>query len=185
MFRNILLSIWVFLDPLYYPFTRLQHLTADPEKGGVFRVRLTKYKGNDIELSDGVIIRKNDHLLKIHLHNVRLLNEFNYMKNELLKGRAIYKRVKDSMPLLTAFILNHPEETKIKGVIGITLINKGFSTLGFECILPKNKLYCWFKKTFQLPIYFLSCSKISAANIKKHRTVYLLMSKENLINKYK
>ncbi|WP_394138145.1 YkoP family protein [Cytobacillus oceanisediminis] len=185
MVRSILLIVWGYLDPIYFPFTRLQYPASDQEREGVFRVRLTKYKGKDLELSDGIIIRKNDLLLKIHLHNVKLLNEFNNIKSELSKGRGIFKRVKESMPVLTTFILKHPEEAKIKGIIGITLINKGFSPLGFECILPENKLYCWFKKTFQLPIFLLSCSKISVANVKRHRTVYLMMSKEKLIEKYK
>jgi hypothetical protein len=107
------------------------------------------------------------------------------MKKELLRGRGVFKRVMDSMPLLAEFILNHPEEAKIKGVIGITLINKGFRPLGFECALPENKLYSWFKKTSHIPIYLLSCSRISVAHIKKHHPVYLIMSKEKLMEKYR
>lgn len=183
--RAVVLSIWSYLDPLYFSFTRLQYLVQDRNRQGVFRVRLTRYKGKDVELSDGSIIRKNDLLLKIHLHNVRLLKDFSCITNELSKGRGIFKRVKDSMPLLAAFMLNHPDEARIKGIIGITLINKGFRPLGFECVLPENKLYCWFKKITQIPIFLLSTSRFSMENIKKHHPVYLLMSKEQLIEKYK
>lgn len=184
LFRPFLLTIWKYMDPLYFALTRLQYPCPD-RKDGVFRVRLTRYKGKDVELSDGIIINKNDLLLKIHLHNVRLVQEFSNIKNELSKGRAIFIQVLQSMPHLTTFILNHPEEAKIKGIIGITLINKGFAPLGFECVLPENKLYLWFKKTSQIPIYLLSCSRVSVRKIKKIHPVYLIMSKEKLIEKYK
>jgi hypothetical protein len=91
----------------------------------------------------------------------------------------------ESTPLLAAFIFHHPEEARIKGIIGVTLINKGFRPLDFDSIKPKNKLYNWYKKTSQIPIYLLSCSRISVANIKKHHPVYLMMSKEKLLKKYK
>lgn len=183
--RLVLLSIWKYLDPVYFSLTRLQYLCPDRKAEGVFRVRVTRYKGKDVVLSDGIMICKNDLLLKIHLHNVRILEDFSTIKNELSKGRAIFRRVMDSMPHLAAFILNHPEEARIKGIIGITLINKGFRPLGFECILPENKLYTWFKKTSQIPIYLLSCSRVSVASIKKHHPVYLMMSKEKLMEHYK
>lgn len=183
--RWVLLFIWKCLDPIYFSLTRLQYLSSNRKGEGVFRVRLTKYKGRDVVLSDGTMICKNDLLLKIHLHNVRLLHDFSYINNELSKGRGIFRRIMDSMPLLTSFILNHPEEARIKGIIGITLINKGFRQLGFECVLPENKVYSWFKKTLQIPIYLLSCSRVSVANIQKHHPVYLMMSKEKLMEKYK
>lgn len=183
LLRPFLLTIWRYVDPLYFALTRLQYPCQD-QKEGVFRVRLTRYKGKDVVLSDGIIICKNDVLLKIHFHNARLLQELSNINHELSKGRAIFKQVLQSMPHLTTYILNHPEKAKIKGIIGITLINKGFAPLGFECFLPENKFYLWFKKTTQIPIYLLSCSKLSVRNIKKHQPVYLIMSKEKLLEKY-
>ena len=179
-----LLTIWRYVDPLYFALTRLEYPCSD-RKRGVFRVRLTRYKGKDVVLSDGIIICKNDLLLKIHLHNVKLAYDLSSIKNEISKGRSIFRQVLESMPLLTTFILNHPEESKIKGIIGITIINKGFGPLGFDCIPPENKLYLWLKKTTQIPIYLLSCPRVSRRRIKKQHPVYLMMSKEKLIEKYK
>lgn len=184
MVRMILLTIWSWVDPIYFSLTRLQYLCKD-RKDGVFRVRLTRYKGEDVVLSDGVTICKNDLLLKIHLHNIRLLQDFSTNINELSKGKGMLRRITASMPQLAQFILNHPEESRIKGIIGITLINKGFGPLGFECFLPGNKLYSLFKKTQQIPIYLLSSSNFSISNLNRHQPVYLMMSKEKLMEKYK
>lgn len=182
-YRPFLLALWRYFDPVYFEFTRLQHLCPENKERGIFRVRLTRYRGKDVVLSDGIKISKNDLMLKIHLHNVKILSDFSTMKNEWAKGRSIFRQVTDSMPLLAAFIHNHPQKNNIKGIIGITLINKGYSPLGFECYHPENRFYSWFKKTLQLPIYLLSSSKVS--DLKKHHTVYLMMSKEKLMKKYK
>ncbi|MFD2445536.1 hypothetical protein ACFSO7_16375 [Bacillus sp. CGMCC 1.16607] len=177
MIRGIFLFIWNVFDPFYFSLTRLK-------RNGVFRVRLTRYKGKDVLLSDGMMICKNDLLLKIHLHNVKLLREFSNKKNELAKGRGVYRRVLESMPLLAEYIFNHPKEADIKGIIGITLINKGFRPLGFDCVKPNNKLYSIYKKISHIPIFLLSNPKFSFDNLKKHQSVYLMMSKKSLVKRY-
>ncbi|MFS0780257.1 YkoP family protein [Bacillus sp. 1P06AnD] len=182
--RGLFLKLWHVLDPVYCSFTRLQFVPAS-KKDVVLRVRLTRYKGMGTVLADGTAIRKNDLMVKIHLHNIKLLRECLHIKSELARGRAIFRKVKESMPHLTAFIDNHPDGAKIKGIIGITLINKGFLPLGFECILPESKLYTWYKKMTHIPIHLLSCSVFSIEKLKKHHTVYLMMSKQKLFDLYK
>lgn len=67
------LNLWGWIDPIYFRFTRLDYVENHLGKRTIMRVRLTKYKGREITLSDGTVIHKNDLLLKIHLHNIKLL----------------------------------------------------------------------------------------------------------------
>jgi hypothetical protein len=164
-------------------FTRLTSIKSNDSYRPIFRVRLTKYKGKDVCLPDGTKICKNDVLLKVHLHNVRLLRETLRIQNSVTQGRYIYKRVKQSMPYLAAYMNSHQNKANIKGVIGITLINKGIKNLGFECFEPENKFYKWFKKLSLFPIYLLSTQSVSY-DLNKHQLVYLMMSKNNLLAKY-
>ncbi|MDQ0175468.1 hypothetical protein J2S08_001302 [Bacillus chungangensis] len=182
--RLSILSIWRVVDPIYYFMTRLQYVKTNDNKKAIFRVRLTKFKGNDVVLSDGTIIHKNDMLLKIHLHNVQLLKEMLKKEKHPLREIAIYKLVMSSMPFLAKYVKNHAEEQNIKGIVGITMINKGVKKLGFDSVFPKNPIYRWFKKISQLPIYMLSNSPFSIFKISKYQPVYLLMSKEKLLDKY-
>jgi len=182
--RKFFLKVWYALDPLYSAFIRLQPLVPASQEDIVFRIRLTKFNGKTTLLSDGTQIHTNDLLIKIHLYNIKLLYNDSHIKNDLVKGKMIYKKVRNSMPYLADFIKNHPKESEIKGIIGITTINKGFHLLGFESSHPSNKLYAYFKKFFQMPIYLLSGSNISMADLKKRKTTYLLMSKEQLYKKY-
>ncbi|WP_019241241.1 MULTISPECIES: YkoP family protein [Bacillus] len=183
--RKMLIKIWLFVDPFYCSFTRLRLITSSLESDGVFRVRLTKYKGNDVILTDGTEVFKNDLFLKIHLHNVKVLNDSLNVKNEMLKGRQLYRKVKNSMPSLASFIRTHPDSERIKGVIGITMINKGYLSLGFDCVFPQNKMYSLYKKISHIPIYLLSKKNFSMEVLKKERIVYLMMSKDKLLDSYK
>jgi len=180
--RLTILWIWKVIDPLFYFFSRLHYIQGYNRQRSIFRVRVTKYKGKNIILSDGTRIHRNDLLLKIHLHNVRLLNDYIKIKNDLHRARLIYRSVFLSMPTLAGYLKTHPQETDIKGIIGITTINKGIQPLGFETIRPSNFFYRRLKKIGQLPIFLLT--KSSFKKFQKNKLNYLLMSKEMLYQKY-
>ena len=112
--RDYLISIWSLIDPLYYCCSRLSYPPC--KEGNIFRVRLTKYKGRNIVLSDGTQINKNDTLVKIHLHNVRLLKELKNIKSEIKKAKMIYRYVQKSLPGIEIYIRNHCHSDKIKGI---------------------------------------------------------------------
>lgn len=180
--RLTILWIWKLIDPVFYLCSRLHYINDDKNNQSVFRVRITKYRGKNYTLSDGTMINQNDLLLKIHLHNVRLLNEFIKIKNDLIRTRLMYRLVLNSMPMLASHLKGHPEEAKIKGIIGITTINKGIKALGFDCFPPENHLYKYVKKLGQLPISLLSSSAYK--NFQKNQLIYLFLSKERLYDKY-
>lgn len=180
--RSTLLWIWKLFDPLFYLFSRLHYIGDVNNKPSVFRVRLTKYKGKKYILSDGTKIDKNDLLLKIHLHNVRIITEIGKIKNDLKRAKLTYRLVLHSMPALASYLKEHPDEKKIIGIIGITSLDRGVKALGFECFRPKSRIYRFFKKLGQLPIYFLSNS--SLRNFQKNHLTYLFLSKETLYSRY-
>ena len=185
LFRLSIISLWSILDAFFLCFRRLEYTFSNQNEKTVFRVRITKYKGRQIQLSDGTTIAKNDYLLKIHLHNVRILKEVLAVRNPLQRSMVIYRMVEQSMPSLARFIANHPKANHIKGIVGITMINKGVTHLGFEKAYPNSCLYKLFKLCTQFPIYLLSTTSISLRNIKRQCPTYLFMSKDKLFKKYR
>lgn len=183
-FRLSIISLCHIIDTLFLYVRRLEYTFTSQNEKTVFRVRITKYKGKNVYLSDGTCIAKNDCLLKIHLHNVRILKEVLSLKHPLQRSMVIYRMVEQSMPSLARFIDNHPRSNQIKGIIGITMINKGVTHLGFEKSYPNSRLYKLFKFSTQIPIYLLSTTSISMRNIRKQCPTYLFMSKEKLFEKY-
>jgi hypothetical protein len=184
--RGYVLSFWSLVDPLYYFFTRLKSLPCEEIKGNIFRIRFTKYKGRNIVLSDGTEINKNDILIKIHLHNVRLLKELKDIKSEIKKAKIIYHYVQKSLPGIEIHIRNCSHSQEIKGIIGITLLNKGCERLGFEVFYISHPIYKWFKQSSFLPIGILSSKNASIRHILNHQQPkYLLMSTNKLSNMYR
>lgn len=181
--KDYLISIWGLIDPLYYHCTRLTYLP--PIEDNIFRVRLTKYKGRNIALSDGKQINKNDTLVKIHLHNVRLLKEFKNVNSEIKKAKMTYSYVKRSLPAIDLYIQNHPHSSEIKGIIGITTLNKGCERLGFEVFNISHPIYKWFKQIAFLPIEKISRRNSILYILKHHKPSYLLMSRDKLSNLYR
>lgn len=182
--RDYFISFWSLLDPIYFYCTRLTYLSS--KKDNIFRVRLTKYKGSKIILSDGTQINKNDTLLKIHLHNVRLLKDLKSIKSEIKKARLIFNYVKSSLPEMEVYIRNHSYSSQIKGIIGITTLNKGCERLGFEVFDISHPIYRWFKQIAFLPIGILACKDSSVWYVlNEHKPSYIFMSTNKLSDLYR
>jgi hypothetical protein len=181
--RTYALSLWELLDPIYYYLTRLKYL--EEKRKCILRVRMTIYKGREVLLSDGTKIQKNDKLLKIHLHNVKLLKEMKEIKNDTRRALYVYNRVKESLPFLAMYISNHKDADELKGIVGITMLRKSSRRLGFETFVIKNKWYRNLKRTTAIPIHLLSVNTTFRETLKHSTPEYLFMSKEQLIKKYR
>jgi hypothetical protein len=184
--RGLLIFVWSLIDPYYFYCTRLTYPPYDGDGGNIFRVRLTKYRGKSVVLSDGTRINKNDTLVKIHLHNARLLKEFHGIKSEIKKAKLIYRYVQKSLPGVEQYIRNQTQGEKIKGIIGITSLNKGCERLGFDVIDISHPIYKWFKRFAFLTIGVLSNRNNSILHILVHQQpIYLFMSSKQLTNLYR
>lgn len=151
--KTCFLSIWRVVDPIYFFFSRLTLI--DKDRKSVFRVRLTKYKGHHVVLSDGTHIRKNDVLVKIHLHNIKLVRELYSIESAVRKGLIIYQKVYQSMPILVDYINNHKKSEKIKGIVGITMLDKGVERLGFD-VVTRSTLFTGALKRSRIYPFFIS-----------------------------
>lgn len=175
------LTIWSLWDPVYYFFTRLCYINR--QSSNIFRVRLTRYKGREVELSDGTRITTNDVLVKLHLHNVILLRE-TFGMSPVQRTRFIKRKVERSLPELVEYLRKQSRYAEIKGIIGITFLNKGVHRLGFETVSIANGFYKWYKYITLLPIYMLFSVCPSIREWSQHKPMYLFMSKETLEQKY-
>jgi len=166
------------IDPIYYKLTRLRYVKNNEQQNTLFRVRFTRYKGTPVVLDDGTTIQRNDHLLKIHLHNAKMLKELYSIKSDMKRAVSIYHQIKYALPDLANYIHSHDKGKQIKAVIGITTLYKGADRLGFEIIPIKSKVYRLFKQCAFIFIHLF------AMKSRKHRPVYLFMSKNQLLTKY-
>lgn len=182
--KQRLIQVWGILDPVYFFCTRLQCLEQITGNTNVFRIRLTRYQGREVILSDGTVIKKKDLLVKIHLNNVRILKEMQSIDKNFKKSLFLYKKVQESLPDLAFFIIHHKNKDQIKGIIGVTMIDKAYQRLGFESASFSSRSYLWFKRIALYPIHLLSSSKSSSKRKKTPIPQYLFMSKDAICEKY-
>lgn len=86
------------------------------------------------------------------------------------------------MPILVDYINNHKKSEKIKGIVGITMLDKGVERLGFDVVTPVNPFYRCFKKITHIPIFYLTSKQVSLRHLPN--TSYLFISKEKLQKTY-
>src|SRR5699024_3174219 len=176
--KRFLLSLWNMIDPVYFHCTRLCYVPENEKNNTVFRVRLTRYKGRSTVLDDGTPIKKNDVLLKIHLHNVRMLTKLYAIHSEMKRAAYLYHLIKKSLPSLAQFMMEHKKYSDIQAIIGITSLYRGANRLRFEKVLIKSSYYRTFKKCTFFLINLLANSSTP------NPPVYLFMSKSKLFDKY-
>ncbi|GGC94525.1 hypothetical protein GCM10007216_26560 [Thalassobacillus devorans] len=183
--RQYLVSLWTLFDPLYYRVSRLTYIPGNNKKiNNVFRVRIMAYKGSGITLHDGTRIQKHDKVLKIHLHNIRLINEMRSMNHDVNKARHIYKTVRDSMPDLASYLNQHTHRHEVTGIMGITALHKGCRRLGFETAPITNPVYRCMKFLSFIAISTLCMRPPSLGYLKNHQPNYIFISKKQLQNRY-
>ena len=182
MFHAMILPIWGLLDQIYYHCNRLQFVDRLSEN--IFRVRITHYKGYPLQLEDGVQIKKGDLLVKIHLHNHLLVRKMEHLQSDVRRALFVHDLVKESMPGLAHFMKSHPLQEQIKGVIGVTVLNRGVKRLGFHCFDLKNPIYRHWKMLYMAPMTAFCQGDLSYLWSKKMEPKYLVMSKNVLLNRY-
>lgn len=180
--KSYVLNIWNILDPIYYSLTRLTYVGAKSDNN-IFRVRLTRFRGKGGTLADGTRLQKGDLLLKIHLHNVVLLRALSSMNSDLQRGRYIYQAIERSLPGIADYVQSHPESERIRGIVGISILNKGCKPLGFDTFPIASPWFRLLKWATILPIYLLSVTQ-PLKTFKKQSPKYIVMSKNTLMERY-
>jgi hypothetical protein len=181
---NTLIQAWSLFDKFYYGCTRLEYVNKQEQN--IFRVKLLAYRGEDLYLSDGSVFHPNDLLVKIHLHNCLLMKEIKVFDNDVKRGLFVYRRVQNSLPDLAEFVITHPQRDKIKGLIGITCLNRGVKRLGFDVKEINNPIYRKLKSMYLNSMFILCHPTKNNGSWKKEYMApkYLVMSKDTLINMY-
>ncbi|WP_120188618.1 YkoP family protein [Ammoniphilus oxalaticus] len=179
-----IIHAWSILDKLYFRCSRLEFV--DEQRDNIFRVRLLTYRGPSLSFEDGTTIQSSDLLLKIHLHNYRLMKEMESIDHDIKRALYVYQRVKQSLPGLAHFFVNHPQCDDIKALLGITVLNRGVKPLGFQVSKISNPAYRTLKGWFQLPMMMLLQPHKRLTLLKKGPLApnYLMMTKEQLVNRY-
>lgn len=145
LFKRILVYGWMRWEKLFHVFFRVQTLQGQSDFIGL---RMTKYSGQTMNLSDGEQLRRGDEVAELHLNNELLYRYGRTSRSSLHLAIRLIREMDNAMPAVARFLLNHPDYAHVKGLYGITMINRGVSQFGFTVTsLPKG-VFSWLTKIY-------------------------------------
>lgn len=101
-------------------------------KDGFLYARIIRYHGPTISLENGEQIVKGDRLLEIHLNNDILFKVGIQSQNTMRWMVQLIRALEDFLPVVAKILAKQPKYKEIKGLYGISLVNRGIKPFGFE-----------------------------------------------------
>lgn len=149
LFKRAVVDLWMLWEKC---FQKLFHIRPIGSPNDIFHVRVRPYTGENIQLDDGEMIQPGDRIVELHFDNRQLYEMGMRSKTAMRTAIQLIRAVERMMPKLAETMLTRPEFDGVKGLYGITLINRGPEQLGFSVIdLPKG----WFAKMTKLYLRLL------------------------------
>ncbi|MEG6521859.1 polysaccharide deacetylase family protein [Desulfotomaculum sp. 1211_IL3151] len=113
-------------------FARMAGLkSAGNDEHVLFRLAVRNYRGKVMQLPDGTLLTPGDRVIELHLNNDFLQKLTTTGRSLEATAMALLRETRRSLPLLARAISQDPACQGTKALIGITMIHRGTSQLGF------------------------------------------------------
>jgi peptidoglycan/xylan/chitin deacetylase (PgdA/CDA1 family) len=114
----------------------------------LFRLRVKRFRGRTLKLSDGTLLRSRDPIAELHLNNEILQEITRTGKSPERIALLALKEARRSLPALARWASNAPQGKEIRAVLGLTMLYRGAERLGFTICDPPallKKLATWYQ----------------------------------------
>jgi len=145
-FKRFTVKLWLSYEKLVHKVLRLK--TVKGYNKPFFHYRFIKHSGEVLQLSDGQSINKGDLVAELHFDNNQLSSIAFQSKSMLTTALRLIKETERNLPFLAYELQNHPRYNEVKGIVGITMINRGADRLGFEIYDIKSGWFSKLTKTY-------------------------------------
>jgi len=157
----------------------------DKGRPTVFRVALCKFKGKQLSLPDGTVIKKGNLVVDLHLNN-SFFKRFGE-KNELsMLGLLAKNKIQQDLPAVARWIAANPRGDEIKAITGTTIISRGSQHVGFHSfdLPPLNSFLIRLYESMLLAMFHPTGYRRIIRHRKKLIPKLLVMSKKELFRRY-
>lgn len=108
-------------------------------RDGFLYGRVIRYHGQPVQLENGEIIQNGDELLEIHLNNALLFQLGSHSRSTMRWMVELIHALEDFLPVVAKIVMTQPRYRNVKGLYGVTLVNRGIKPFGFEVFdLPEG-----------------------------------------------
>lgn len=182
--KALLIYLWLKWEKLFQKLFRVDHIDDEVK---LLALRVTKYHGKPIKLNDGATIYNGDKVAELHLNNLMLYEISTKVRTPIQLAVMLIHYVDRDMPKLTKFIQEQPAYRNVKGLYGVSIINRGTKKFGFTVQeLPQGIFYFFSRIYLRILLYILHPEGRKRLNTKKELLVpkTIAISKKELLKRF-
>jgi len=128
--KTVIRPVWMQWERGFGLLSRWRSVYA--QKFGICTVMVRKYHGAPIACEDGTSIRQGDWIGELHLNNAKVLDLL-HSRGTDRAALMVARQAGDAMAQISRAMAIHPELSRVKALIGVTLLHRGLTHgLGFE-----------------------------------------------------
>ncbi|MFA5383318.1 MAG: polysaccharide deacetylase family protein [Eubacteriales bacterium] len=157
----------------------------DKGRPTVLRIAMCKYKGKQLPLPDGTLLKKGDLVVDLHLNN-SFFKRFGEKNELLMLGLLAKNKILQDLPAVAEWIAANPRCDEIKAITGLTILNRGSQQIGFHNfdLPPLRSFLIKLYEGMLLVMFHPAGYRRIARHKKKLIPKLLVMSKKELFRKY-
>ncbi len=146
--KRLLVAVWMLWERLFHRLFRLRPIGD----GTFFHYRITRYSGKELPLGNGDALKPGDRVMELHFDNRMLYRIGLTSKSGIHTALRMIRKMEEWLPEVAEHVERLPDRETIRGIYGITLINRGAEPFGFRLFdLPDG----WFRRLTNLYLHLL------------------------------
>ncbi|WP_020615810.1 polysaccharide deacetylase family protein [Paenibacillus daejeonensis] len=130
LLKRAAVALWLTWERIFQWVFRVKPVQGD----AVFHYRIRKYHGPQLRLDDGETIRDGDEVVELHFDNRKLFETVASSGSVMRMAIYVVREVGKALPKLAAEMAGKPEFREVRGLYGISMINRGSQSFGFSTI---------------------------------------------------
>jgi Predicted xylanase/chitin deacetylase len=134
-FKRTVTACWMAWERCFNVLFRI----VDIGDGSLFHYRIRPYRGGELALNDGAVIRPNDKIVELHFDNAKLKALLENSRSLMKVAIFLVRETEKAMPALARHLESMENLGEIKGLYGISMIHRGPEAFGFSVLdLPRG-----------------------------------------------
>jgi len=102
--------------------------------GTLLHYRIRPYRGAELRLDDGSVIRTGDKIVELHFDNAKLRELLEHSRTLMKVAIYLIRETEKALPALARHLESRADLRDVKGLYGISMIHRGPEAFGFSVL---------------------------------------------------
>ncbi|WP_156158054.1 YkoP family protein [Gordoniibacillus kamchatkensis] len=143
--KHLLVAGWLQWERLFHALFAVKPIDSG---NPLLYFRICRYHGQTLQLPDEEKIESGDRVVELHLNNRMLFQLATSSRSMVQLAVQLIGQTKQLLPKIAETIAQHEGRETIKGIYGITMINRGTEQLGFTVAELPRGVFSFFTRIY-------------------------------------